>query len=104
MAPATHSRAELREALELFVLRNAENLRLLGAQRALTGALSRGAGAVLRGHLRALRGVPGAVEVYRELGRSMLRLARERGSIDATQERALRRLLEGTRRPRAPLA
>jgi len=71
-----------------------------GTRSALTGALARGAEDTVRGHLRALRGVPNALEAYQVLGRTMLELARARGSIDAGAHRRLARLLRASARKR----
>jgi predicted short-subunit dehydrogenase-like oxidoreductase (DUF2520 family) len=70
------------------------NVRLLCARGALTGALARGSESTVRGHLRALRRSPQALAAYRVLGRTMLELARARGSIDAAAMRRLGKLLD----------
>lgn len=88
----------LRKALQSFVSHVARRTWLDGPREALTGPLARGAEGVVRAHLRALRGVPRAAGAYRELGQTMLELARARGSIDAATERRLRRLLRSTKR------
>jgi hypothetical protein len=48
---------------------------------------------VVAGHLEALARTRGARDAYRTLGRTMLALARARGSIDRAAERGLARLL-----------
>lgn len=101
MAPAVRSREALRRALYSFAGANAVHATGPGGpRRALTGPLARGSEATVRLHLRELRAVPEARAAYRQLGRTMLALARARGSIDAATERRLRRLLSGARRAR----
>jgi len=96
MAPAVRSRRALRKALEQYVNSNTSNAEVLGPSRALTGPLARGAEATVRAHLRALGSVRHARAAYRALGEVMLDLARRRGSLDASAERRLRRLLRGS--------
>jgi len=101
MAPAVHApRATLRAALDDFASTLSIAAQTVGPEQALTGPLARGAEPVVRGHLRALRKVPRAVEAYRTLGVTMLALSRARGSIDAATERRLARLLSGGARER----
>jgi predicted short-subunit dehydrogenase-like oxidoreductase (DUF2520 family) len=71
-----------------------QNVKNLGLEKALTGPVVRGDAATVREHLEALRKDPDASEVYRVLGRGILRLARQSGLPEA-KVRALRRLLEG---------
>jgi predicted short-subunit dehydrogenase-like oxidoreductase (DUF2520 family) len=71
-----------------------------GTTTALTGAIARGAEETVRGHLLALRGVPAALEAYQVLGRTMLELARKRGSIDAATHRRLALLIRAPARKR----
>jgi len=90
-----------RAALQHLAHETLLNIGLNGPRDALTGALSRGAEDVVRGHLRALRCEPRALEVYRSLGRQMLDLARARGSLDARGAREMKRLLgPPVRKPR----
>jgi predicted short-subunit dehydrogenase-like oxidoreductase (DUF2520 family) len=72
----------------------------MGARAALTGAISRGAEDTVRQHLRTLQRSPEALEAYRVLGRTMLELGRERGSVDAPTARRLARLLGSRARRR----
>lgn len=70
-----------------------QNVKDLGPQEALTGPVSRGDEATVKKHLEALGGDPGALAVYRALGKQALRLAARRG-LSAARVRTLRRLLE----------
>jgi predicted short-subunit dehydrogenase-like oxidoreductase (DUF2520 family) len=70
-----------------------QNVKNLGPAEALTGPVRRGDEATVRKHLEALCGEPGADEIYRVLGRRVLRLAAASG-LPAAQVRTLRRLLE----------
>jgi len=76
------------------------NVSMDGTRSALTGAIARGAEETVRGHLRALRREPDALDAYRVLGRTMLELARARGSIDADAERRIARLIRAPGRKR----
>jgi predicted short-subunit dehydrogenase-like oxidoreductase (DUF2520 family) len=60
----------------------------------LTGPILRGDTATVRKHLEALGRDAGAEEVYRAMGKAILRLAGRRG-LSAGRVRTLRRLLEG---------
>jgi predicted short-subunit dehydrogenase-like oxidoreductase (DUF2520 family) len=70
-----------------------QNVKYLGPREALTGPLSRGDAGTVKKHLEALRGDPGALAVYRALGKQALGLAARRG-LPAARVRTLRRLLE----------
>jgi predicted short-subunit dehydrogenase-like oxidoreductase (DUF2520 family) len=70
-----------------------QNVKNFGLDKALTGPVVRGDAATVRKHLEALRGDPAASEVYRVMGRRVLRLA-QRGGLPEAKVRALRRLLE----------
>jgi predicted short-subunit dehydrogenase-like oxidoreductase (DUF2520 family) len=76
------------------------NVSIGGTRAALTGAIARGAEDTVRGHLRALRNDQDALEAYRVLGRTMLELARARGSIDADTQRRIARLIRAPMRKR----
>jgi predicted short-subunit dehydrogenase-like oxidoreductase (DUF2520 family) len=71
-----------------------QNVKNLGLEKALTGPILRGDVATVRKHLEALRGDPGAREVYAALGKQLLLLAGKSG-LPAGRVRALKRLLEG---------
>ena len=91
--------AEVRPALAHLVGNTLWYTWTRGPQRALTGAVSRGAESLVSGHLQALEAVPEARALYCLLGESMLELARARGSIDvATQRRLLLLLKRGARK------
>jgi predicted short-subunit dehydrogenase-like oxidoreductase (DUF2520 family) len=71
-----------------------QNVKILGLEEALTGPILRGDAATLRKHLEALRAAPEAREVYRVMGKAVLRMAARRG-LAKSKIRTLRRLLEG---------
>ena len=71
-----------------------QNVKSFGPGKALTGPILRGDAATVRTHLKALRSSPEALEVYRVMGKRILRLAGTRG-LAAAKIRTLRRLLEG---------
>ena len=71
-----------------------QNVKSFGLERALTGPVVRGDAATVRKHLEALKGDPAARDVYRVLGKQILRLAARRG-LPAGRVRALKRLLGG---------
>jgi predicted short-subunit dehydrogenase-like oxidoreductase (DUF2520 family) len=75
--------ADSRQALLALLGGTLENLSRLGLPRALTGPIARGdEGTVIR-HLRALaRWAPDLTGLYCELGRTMVALAVEKGSLD----------------------
>ena len=70
-------RSQARKMLAGFVSETAANFGRLGGRRSLTGPASRGDWATIRKHQAALRSeAPDLVPLYRELLRSMLKLAR----------------------------
>jgi len=71
-----------------------QNVNNLGLEKALTGPILRGDAATVRKHLEALRDDPHAREVYRVMGKQILRLA-EKSGLPAGRVTALKRLLEG---------
>ena len=71
-----------------------QNVNNLGLDKALTGPILRGDAATVRKHLEALRDDPHAREVYRVMGKQILRLA-EKSGLPAGRVTALKRLLEG---------
>ncbi|HSA95160.1 MAG TPA: Rossmann-like and DUF2520 domain-containing protein [Acidobacteriota bacterium] len=71
-----------------------QNVKNLGLEKALTGPITRGDTATVRKHLAALRAAPGALEVYKVLGRRLLDVAGKGGSPEK-KVRTLRRLLGG---------
>lgn len=93
MSGSVRSRSALRGALEDFARNVLWNVRYLGPEKALTGALARGSETLVRGHLAALAKVPEARELYRLLGHTMLDLATARGSVDEAQKRRLHALI-----------
>ena len=71
-----------------------QNVKNLGQAKALTGPVARGDIDTVRKHLEALRDDPGALEVYRALGRQALLLV-PAGACAPGRLKAMRRLLEG---------
>lgn len=71
-----------------------QNVKSFGLEKALTGPVVRGDAATVRKHLEALESDPAAREVYRVLGKQILRLAAKRG-LPAGRVKAMKRLLEG---------
>lgn len=99
LARSVGSEDSRRRALDELASSTVANLWFNGASTALTGALARGAESLVRGHLRALRRTPDALDAYRVLGRTMLELARARGSIDTdTYRRLLGMIRAGARK------
>lgn len=88
------SREEAGLALGPLLRATLANLERLGPEAALTGPISRGDAATVRGHLRELAGMPMAGEVYRALGRAVLRLAARSGRLDGEQAKDLAAILE----------
>lgn len=70
-----------------------QNVKSLGLEKALTGPVVRGDVATVRKQLKALEADPAAREVYRVLGKQILRLIGKR-RIPAGRVRVLKRLLE----------
>lgn len=95
LARCVTSEESRRLALEELASSTLGNIEFDGTRMALTGALSRGDESTVRAHLLALRSAPEALEAYQVLGRTMLELARARGSIDAGAHGRLARLLRG---------
>lgn len=66
-----------------LIEKTVENIKSLGALKALTGPVSRGDCGVIRQHIEALNGRnPEMVEVYKSLGRKTVEAALKKGSID----------------------
>lgn len=71
-----------------------QNLETLGLPGALTGPVQRGDASTVAQHLNALQArAPEVVELYRLLGRDVLRLAREKSALDAATVERLEGLL-----------
>ncbi len=81
------------EAFASLAAGNLENARAIGARDALSGPIGRGSVELVRRQLDALAAVPDAAQAYRVLGRRMLALAVERGSVSDAQRDELARLL-----------
>jgi predicted short-subunit dehydrogenase-like oxidoreductase (DUF2520 family) len=81
----------------LPLLRGAvDNLGRVGLPAALTGPISRGDLATLRAHLDALGArAPALLPLYRAAGLQAIGLALRKGTVDAAQGEAMRRLLSG---------
>jgi len=82
-----------RDAFLALLKSTLANLERAAPERALTGPVSRGDAATVRAHLAGLANDPAASELYRQLSRRMLELARRDGRIDAEALRALQGLL-----------
>lgn len=93
MGDSVRSRSALRDALADFAATTAFSAQVLGPRKALTGAVSRGSEPLVRGHLRALRKVPAARDLYRLLGATMLELGYARGSVDREERHRLGAIL-----------
>ena len=73
-----------------------QNLAQVGLPGALTGPVERGDATVVERHLGALAArAPERVELYRLVGLDLLRLAREKGKIDAASAARLEALFSG---------
>lgn len=67
------------------------NIERLGIPQALTGPIARGDAPTIAGHVAALRGrAPELLELYRNLARQTLALAREQGGLTAQAAEALK--------------
>jgi predicted short-subunit dehydrogenase-like oxidoreductase (DUF2520 family) len=77
-----------------------QNLETLGLPGALTGPVQRGDVSTVEQHLRALAAnAPETLELYRLVGRDVLRLAREKATLDAETVNRLQDLF-GAPRPK----
>ncbi|NLF30836.1 MAG: DUF2520 domain-containing protein [Planctomycetes bacterium] len=84
-----------RSALAPLVAATVDNIAAFGPQRALTGPIARGDVNTVATHLAALDATDGDLaELYRQLGRRTVRLARKAGRID---EATARRLMDALR-------
>ena len=87
-------RREALEALLPMVRGTVNNLADAGLPEALTGPVARGDAGTLRKHLLALaQRAPELLPAYRELGRSCIPIAVEKGEINRTQAEEMSRLL-----------
>lgn len=81
-------------ALKPLMAGTADNIERMGTTEALTGPIVRGDAVTVRGHVEALRGLPGdELGIYRALGRRTLEIAQRREALTAEQVRELRELL-----------
>jgi predicted short-subunit dehydrogenase-like oxidoreductase (DUF2520 family) len=70
------------------------NIELLGIPKALTGPIARGDLPTIEGHLEALkRRAPELLELYRQLARETIPLARARGGLSEQAAEALNRIV-----------
>jgi predicted short-subunit dehydrogenase-like oxidoreductase (DUF2520 family) len=91
---ALGDRERARRALASLAASVVDNITLLGPARALTGPAARGDAERIAGHLRELADLsPAAATLYRELARSMLLLARSRGTLGPAERRRVERAL-----------
>jgi predicted short-subunit dehydrogenase-like oxidoreductase (DUF2520 family) len=75
-----------------------ENVAALGPAGALTGPIARGDAATVERHLGALRRLPREIaQLYCELGRYTVRLARRKGTLDPAGARRLMAVLDANR-------
>lgn len=82
------------QALQPLATGTLGNVGRLGTTTALTGPIARGDADTVRGHIEALRRLPGdELALYRALGRHTLDIAIRRGTLTAEQTAALRELL-----------
>ncbi|MFA5843337.1 MAG: DUF2520 domain-containing protein [Coriobacteriia bacterium] len=93
---AGFGRDEAVTALAPLLRGTATNVIRLGPQAALTGPVSRGDAETVARHLAALADAPPEWrEIYVALGRQQLRIAVERGSVDAEAAARIAALLDG---------
>jgi predicted short-subunit dehydrogenase-like oxidoreductase (DUF2520 family) len=89
-------KAEALPALIPLLMSVVENLAELGVPGALTGPVERGDVASVERHLDALSArAPEVTELYRLLGRDVLRLARDKGKLAPDQDAALEAIFAG---------
>ncbi len=94
LAAAGFDDASATEALAPLARGTLDNVAQMGATAALTGPIVRGDADTVRGHLEALRKLPGdSLELYKALGRHTLEIARRRGTLDASAVERLTELL-----------
>jgi len=90
------NREEAFRALFPLIQGTINNIARAGPAAALTGPVARGDGTTLEGHLEAIKEVGGPeLELYRRLGLYTVRVALEKGSINAGQGETLVRIFEG---------
>ena len=81
-------------SLQPLVAGTASNINALGTTNALTGPIARGDVDTVRGHVEALRRLPGTeLSLYRALGRHTLEIAIRRGTLSAERVEALHDVL-----------
>lgn len=98
LAETFQDEREVRAALTHFVGTILWYAYTVGPERTLTGAISRGSEAMVRGHLESFAAAPRARSLYAQLGETMLDLARARGSIRPASARRIRRMLRASAR------
>ena len=78
-----------------------QNLAKVGLPAALTGPVERGDVSSVEQHLRTLESrAPDMLELYRLIGRDVLRLAREKSNLDPETVKRLESLFGAPRGPR----
>ncbi len=94
LAHAGFDEASALGALRPLAVGTIGNVNEIGTTRALTGPIVRGDTGTVRGHVEALRGLPGdELQLYRALGRRTLAIALRRQTLDAETVEALRAVL-----------
>ncbi|MFW6146083.1 MAG: Rossmann-like and DUF2520 domain-containing protein [Planctomycetota bacterium] len=84
-----------RHALAPLVAATVDNVTAFGPEHALTGPIARGDVHTVAAHLEALdTTAPDLAELYRQLGRRTVRLARKAGKIDETTAKHLLEVLK----------
>jgi predicted short-subunit dehydrogenase-like oxidoreductase (DUF2520 family) len=70
------------------------NIERKGTAAALTGPIARGDLGTIKRHLEALGSIsPGEADLYRELGKYTIKVARQKGGINQKQEESMKRIL-----------
>lgn len=88
------TRAEAFEALFPLIRGTIKNISQVGPPHALTGPVARADGPTLEGHLKVLKDVGGQeLDLYSKLGLYTVRVALEKGSINAEEAKRLEELL-----------
>lgn len=90
------SREQAIEALLPLIRGTVENIVRSGPVQALTGPVARGDVLTVKGHLEAMKNISAREkELYQQLGSYTVRVAMEKGSIDAKQGEELQKIFKG---------
>lgn len=85
---------DILRAIQPLINSTVRNIMTIGPTSALTGPIARGDALIIKDHIRAIRKIqPLYMALYRELGKHTVGIARQKGTITASQASLLRKAM-----------